>query len=112
MNDRSSATPIPTQEQNASRGKRSPLSLLSRVLALAGLVCFALGLGLALLHWHAGWGLAFRWAGFALALPYAVECRSLLTWTFFAMLAGAELGADAPGFATQTRFIADWKVGP
>ncbi|MDR3792377.1 MAG: cation:dicarboxylase symporter family transporter [Terracidiphilus sp.] len=31
----------------------------------------------------------------------------MLTWTFFAMLAGAELGADAPGFATQTRFIAD-----
>ena len=33
--------------------------------------------------------------------------RSLLVWTFFAMVAGVELGVDAPHFAAQTRFLSD-----
>jgi proton glutamate symport protein len=45
--------------------------------------------------------------GFGLFVPFAVRRRSLLVWTFFAMLAGAELGVDAPQFASQTHFLAD-----
>jgi proton glutamate symport protein len=48
-----------------------------------------------------------RWTGFALFVPYAVRRRSLLVWTFFAMLAGAELGVDAPHAAVSLRVFAD-----
>ncbi len=42
-----------------------------------------------------------------LFLPFAWRRRSLLVWTFWAMLAGAELGADAPKFAVQLHFLGD-----
>jgi proton glutamate symport protein len=45
--------------------------------------------------------------GFGLCVPLVARRRSLLAWTFFAMLAGAELGVDAPQFAAQTHFLAD-----
>ena len=51
--------------------------------------------------------LALRWIALALFLPVAWQRRSLLVWTFFAMLAGAELGLDAPHFAAQLRVIGD-----
>jgi len=40
-------------------------------------------------------------------VPVALQRRSLLVWTFFAMLAGAVLGADAPHAAGQMKFIGD-----
>ena len=46
-------------------------------------------------------------AGLAAILPIAFRRRSLLVWTFLAMLAGAELGVDAPAFAAQTHFLSD-----
>jgi len=52
-------------------------------------------------------GAMLRWAGLALLLPLAFHRRSLLVWTFLAMLAGAELGVDAPHLAAQTHFLAD-----
>lgn len=52
-------------------------------------------------------GLALRWIGMALFVPVALRRRSLLVWTFFAMLAGATLGADAPQASTQMKFIGD-----
>ena len=62
----------------------------------------------------AGWmqgraepGAVLRWVGFGLLAPWAVPRRSLLVWTFFAMLAGAELGVDAPQLAAQTHFLGD-----
>ncbi len=51
--------------------------------------------------------ISLRWLGLALFLPIALRRRSLLLWTFFAMLAGAELGLDAPRFAAQAHFIGD-----
>jgi proton glutamate symport protein len=36
-----------------------------------------------------------------------LQRRSLLFWTFLAMLAGAELGVDAPKIAAQTHFLGD-----
>ena len=51
--------------------------------------------------------LVLRWLGIALFIPYALRRRSLLIWTFFAMLAGLVLGLDAPAFCAQLRFIGD-----
>jgi len=48
-----------------------------------------------------------RWAGLGLLIPMALQRRSLLVWTFLAMLAGAELGVDAPQIASQTHFLGD-----
>jgi proton glutamate symport protein len=59
------------------------------------------------MHARAELGVALRWVGFGLFVPFAWRRRSLLVWTFFAMLAGAELGADAPQFATQTHFLGE-----
>jgi proton glutamate symport protein len=70
-------------------------------------VLFAAGLLALLLHAAAQLAVALRWAGLVLFIPYAVRRRSLLLWTFFAMLAGAELGVDAPAVAAQTHFLAD-----
>ncbi len=65
------------------------------------------GFVVSLLHANEGLAIALRWTGFGFFVPFAVRRRSLLAWTFFAMLAGAELGVDAPHFAAQTRFLAD-----
>ena len=48
-----------------------------------------------------------RWVGLALLTAHAVRRKSLLEWTFLAMLAGAAFGLDAPAAAIQTRFAAD-----
>lgn len=82
---------------------RVPLRMLSggaAVLFLAGLVA-------AFAHANAEISISLRWAALGLFVPFALRRRSLLLWTFFAMLAGAELGADAPHFAAQTHFIGD-----
>jgi proton glutamate symport protein len=70
-------------------------------------VLFAAGLVGGLLHVRAEVCVALRWCAFAALVPYALRRRSLLVWTFLAMLAGAELGVDAPQFAAQTRFLGD-----
>jgi proton glutamate symport protein len=80
-----------------------PVRMLS---AAAGLL-FAAGVAASLLHAPAQLAVALRCAAFALFVPYALRRRSLLVWTFFAMLAGAELGVDAPQFAAQTHFLGD-----
>jgi proton glutamate symport protein len=62
----------------------------------------------------AGWldampelAVALRWCGIALFLPMVLRKRSLLAWTFLAMLAGAELGHDAARVAVQTQIISE-----
>ncbi len=84
-----------------------PARPLVRVLTAAALLLFAAGLIATLLPVLAHWTVALRWAGFALFLPFAFRRRSLLVWTFFAMLAGAELGVDAPQLAVQGHFLGD-----
>lgn len=74
---------------------------------LAAALLFLAGLLVGFLHARAELGIALRWVGFGLFVPFAWRRRSLLVWTFFAMLAGAELGADAPQFSTQTHFLAE-----
>lgn len=86
----------PTTVPAAARG----LAALGAALLIGGLI-------LAASHGRAEFSAALRWAGIALFVPYAVRRRSLLVWTFFAMVLGAELGVDAPRFAAQTRFLGD-----
>ena len=86
-----------------SRSVRIPI----RVLSAAAAVLFASGVAATLFHWPAQLAASLRWIAFGLFVPYALQRRSLLVWTFFAMFAGAELGVDAPQIATQTHFLGD-----
>ena len=94
-----------TAPGKAGRIRKFPLAL--RALTAAALVLFAAGIVAGSLHVSADVALFLRWAGLALFVPVAVNRRSLLVWTFFAMVAGAELGVDAPQFAVQSRFLSD-----
>ncbi len=99
-----------SQETATAPGKVGParaFPLALRVLAAAALVLFTAGVVAGALHLRADVAAILRWAGLALFIPVAVNRRSLLVWTFFAMVAGAELGVDAPHFAVQTRFLSD-----
>jgi proton glutamate symport protein len=77
------------------------------ILCAASAALFAAGLSASLFHAPTPLALTLRWVAFALFVPFALRRRSLLVWTFFAMLAGAELGVDAPQFAAQTHFLGD-----
>jgi proton glutamate symport protein len=80
---------------------------LPAALALAAAVLFATGLTAGLLHASAALGLGLRCSAIGLLVTFALRRRSLLVWTFLAMLAGAELGVDAPHFASQTHFLGE-----
>jgi proton glutamate symport protein len=73
---------------------------------LAGAVLLAAGIGLALTHASAA-ATALRWIGIAAFLLFTVRRPSLMTWTFLAMLAGIELGIDAPHVAAQVHLPGD-----
>lgn len=51
--------------------------------------------------------IGLRCAGIALLTVFAVRRRSLTPWVFVAMVAGAELGFDAPAFAVSLRVFSD-----
>ena len=57
-------------------------------------------------HWPSA-AIALRWFGLALAIPFLLTRRSLLAWTFFAMVAGIIFGMDLPHAAIQTHFLGD-----
>ncbi|MDR3723549.1 MAG: cation:dicarboxylase symporter family transporter [Terracidiphilus sp.] len=99
--------PDETSNSTYARSGRIAPRVFVRVCALAGLLALAAGVACVAFHLPLAWGVALRWSGFALLLPDAWRRRSLLWWTFLAMMAGAELGVDAPFAATQSRFIAD-----
>jgi len=80
---------------------------VAQLLAALALLLSAAGLAAGAFSAHSQIGASLRWAGLAAFLPLALRRRSLLVWTFLAMLAGAELGVDAPAFATQTHFLSD-----
>jgi proton glutamate symport protein len=96
-----------TQAQTEPRTPQKSRRSLPPVLALLGTAMFASGLAAGLMHAPATLALGLRCAAIVLLIPYALRRRSLLVWTFLAMLAGAELGVDAPAFATQTHFLGD-----
>ena len=82
-------------------------SSLPRSLALAAALLFIAGIVAGALSFHSSLSAGLRWVALGLFLPFAVARRSLLVWTFLAMLAGAELGVDAPSLASQTHFLAE-----
>jgi len=84
-----------------------PASKVYAALAILAALLFLAGAAASFLHAPAILGLSLRCAAIALLLPVALRRRSLLVWTFLAMLAGAELGVDAPSIAIQTHFLGD-----
>ena len=84
-----------------------PSRLLAAMLAGAAVLLFGVGLAATRLHVSAMLGLSLRCIALLLLVPFALRRRSLLVWTFVAMLAGAELGVDAPHFASQTHFVGE-----
>jgi proton glutamate symport protein len=69
-----------------------------------GLLIYAAGVGLA--QFTAA-GVAIRIAALLVLLWVTAKRRSLTAWTFFAILAGAELGADAPAVAVHLHVLAE-----
>jgi proton glutamate symport protein len=52
-------------------------------------------------------GMIVRWFGIAVLGAFAWRKKSLTPWIFVAMLAGVELGVDAPKFAVQLHVFSD-----
>ena len=78
------------------------LLLTAIVLLSAGI---ALGFSQQLLFDHLG--IALRWAAVGVLSVFAAQRRSLTAWIFVAMVAGAELGFDAPTVAVNLRVFSD-----
>jgi proton glutamate symport protein len=97
----------PTDPVQSPTTKPPSNSTPIRALIALAFILFAAGVVASFLHTPAQFAIALRWLALALFIPYAVRRRSLLVWTFFAMLAGAELGIDAPAIAAQTHFLGD-----
>ena len=80
-----------------------------------GLVLPAVGLlaiGIAVRAWHPSaavnlTGQVLRWAAVILFAVVALRRRTLTPWIFVAMVAGAEIGFDAPVFASGLRVFSD-----
>ena len=76
---------------------------MKRTLLLIALGVAALAVVASLLQGHregaASLALGLRWAAILAFVGYAAASRSLTPWILAAMLAGAELGHDAPAFA-------------
>jgi proton glutamate symport protein len=94
---------MPDLDSISSPVKRAEFAALAAVAA----VLFSAGVALGLLHLGPEIAVVLRWVGIGLFVPFAVRRGSLLLWTFFAMLAGAELGVDLPHLAAQTHFIGE-----
>jgi proton glutamate symport protein len=88
-----------------AKRSRSETGLLS-ILALAVVVLWLAGAAAGMLG-HSFLGVALRLIAILLFASAAVRPSSLLAWTFLAMLAGVELGFDAPRFAAQLHFLGD-----
>ena len=81
-------------------------SLRKHAAADVGMVLYCLGLLAPAMH-AVHIGLPLRLAGLALLAWSAWRRRSLMTWIFWAMIAGGELGADAPAHAIRLRVFSD-----
>jgi len=77
------------------------------LLVLAGSALLALGIAVDAMHGPHAAGVALRSAGVLMLCVFAAFRRSLSVWMFVAMIAGAEIGFDAPKFAVQLRFLSD-----
>jgi proton glutamate symport protein len=80
--------------------------MTTRIAGVAGAILFVAGVILALAHQPAI-GEVLRWAGITAFLVLPLRKPSLLLWTLVAMLAGIELGIDAPNAAAHFRLPGD-----
>lgn len=94
-----------------TRASRTEITLL-----LAAFVLFAIGAALQALGAHAHFvstqiaielARALRWSAIIVLLAFAWNRRTLTPWIFAAMIAGAELGFDAPALAAQMGVLSD-----
>jgi proton glutamate symport protein len=81
--------------------------LALRALPVAAGLLLAAGIVVSLVHASVEVAVALRWGGLGLLLPSVACRRSLMVWTFYAMLLGIELGGDAPDCAVETRFLGE-----
>ena len=65
-----------------------------------------LSIGLATVHFRIT-SEALRWLAILFVCIYAIRRRTITPWIFAAMLAGAEIGVDAPAFAVHLRVFSD-----
>ena len=72
----------------------------------AGVLLYGAGIAMAMTPWHQA-AMALRLLGLIPFVWYALRRRSLTAWIFFGMVAGVELGLDAPRFALETRVLSD-----
>ena len=77
-----------------------------RVLVGLAMVSLVVGAVLPVMHLQAGGSVA-RWVAVVALCGFAVGRRSLTPWIFVAMVAGAEIGFDAPKFAVELRVLSD-----
>lgn len=100
--DHQAPVEVPTTPPGAPGARGGAFWLLIAASAL-----FVAGIIVVLFNGPLSAGLALRWAGIAMAVPFVWRRRSLLAWTLLAMVAGTELGVDWPQAAKQTQFLAD-----
>jgi proton glutamate symport protein len=81
---------------------------LERILLLAATILLAAGIAVEVSApaMHAT-GIGLRLPAIVLLAVFALRRRSLTPWIFVAMVAGAELGFDAPAFAVSLRVFSD-----
>ena len=91
-------TAAPTRSQAQDR--------IAWICGIAGALLFAIGAVFGLVHILVA-GITLRWIAITLLTAVVVRKPSLMSWTFLAMLAGIELGLDAPHAAAQARLPGD-----
>jgi proton glutamate symport protein len=76
---------------------------------LSATVLFAVGIALGMVHGHSVHAIAtsLRWVAIVFLTMYGLRRRSLTAWIFVAMVAGAEVGFDAPAVAINLRVFSD-----
>jgi proton glutamate symport protein len=56
---------------------------------------------------HSPLGLTLRWVAIACTAVFAIRRRSITPWIFVALIAGIEIGFDAPAFAVNLKVFSD-----
>src|SRR3981081_1766948 len=82
---------------------------LERVMLPLAMVLFAVGIALGMVQGSSLHMIAtgLRWVAIGLLTIEGWRRRSLTVWIFVAMIAGAELGFDAPAIAVNLRVLSD-----
>ena len=82
---------------------------LERIVLLLATVLLVVGIAFGMMHDPSLHRMAtgLRWAAIVSLVMYGLRRRSLTAWIFVAMVAGAEIGFDAPAFAVNLRVLSD-----